>query len=59
MPGLTKEAFLALADQAGIQADASHLDELFIDVQAMFERLALLTQASIAREEPTSLAGLT
>ena len=46
-PDLTRERFLVLAEQAGFDPADPHLDELYLDVRLMFERLAVLDRAEV------------
>ncbi|MBI4282551.1 MAG: hypothetical protein HY672_03585 [Chloroflexi bacterium] len=43
-PELTCETFLTLARQQGLEMDIPHLQGLFPEVQAMFQRIKLLDQ---------------
>jgi hypothetical protein len=52
MAELDKEAFLALAKQAGFDPNDPHLDELFPDVQLMLARTELLLKAPTDNLEP-------
>ncbi len=51
-PELTKEAFLSMAEQAGFDRDDPHLEELFPDVQALYQRLAPLDDLDLTGLEP-------
>ncbi len=49
---LTKEAFLYLAQQAGLDVGDEHLDELFPYVQNALEGLAQLDEVAVEDFEP-------
>ena len=51
-PGLTYEAFLILAEQQGLAMDKAHLQELFGEVEAMFQRIALLRSVDYRPDAP-------
>ena len=54
IPEPTYEAFLALARQQGLEMDTPHLEELFPEVQAMFQRIRLLNQVDTSGIQPGS-----
>ena len=45
---LTYDAFLVLAEKAGLGGDSLHLEELFPEVKAMFHRIVLVNQLDVA-----------
>ena len=51
-PRLTYEAFLILAEQQGLAMDEAHLQELFGEVEAMFQRIALLRSVDYRPDAP-------
>ena len=53
-PDLTYEVFITLAQQQGFEMDIPHLEELFPEVQAMFQRIKLLDQVDTAGIQPGS-----
>lgn len=52
VPELTYDAFLALAQQQGLEMDTPHLKELFPEVQAMFRRIKLLHRVDTSGIQP-------
>ena len=54
-PDLTYEAFVTLAQQQGLEMDAAHLEELFPEVRAMFQRMKLLDQLPISGLQECSI----
>lgn len=55
MPGevpLTREAFLYLASEAGLDVNSPHMDELYPYVQEVLAGLAPLRGLEIAESEP-------
>ena len=55
-PLLTYEAFLTLAQQQGFEMDVPHLQELFPEVEAMFQRIRLLDQVDTSNIQPDSVS---
>ena len=51
---LTYAAFLTLARQQGFEMDILHLNGLFTEVQAMFQRIGLLDQVDTSGIQPGS-----
>jgi hypothetical protein len=49
---LTREAFLTLASAAGLDADSTHLEELYSFVQATLAGLQSLGEIDVAGAEP-------
>ena len=54
-PELTKEAFLSMAEQVGFRRDDPHLEELFPDVRALYQRLAPLDEFDLTGIEPAPI----
>jgi hypothetical protein len=55
MPGnvpLTKESFLYLAKEAGLDTSSPHMDELYQYVQIVFAGLQSLNSLDVAESEP-------
>ena len=55
-PALTYEAFITLAQQRGFEMDVPHLQELFPEVEAMFQRIRLLDQVDTSNIQPDSVS---
>ena len=53
-PDLTYDVFITLAQQEGFEMDLPHLEELFPEVQAMFQRMKLLDHVDTAGIQPGS-----
>jgi hypothetical protein len=51
-PDLTYDVFITLAQQQGFAMDMLHLEELFPEVQAMFQRVKLLDHVYTAGIQP-------
>jgi aspartyl-tRNA(Asn)/glutamyl-tRNA(Gln) amidotransferase subunit A len=52
MTDLTRDEFLTLAKQAGLDPADPHLDDLMPDVQTMLDRLVLMGAANVEAREP-------
>ena len=55
---LTKEEFVLLARNVGIEGDDAHLSALMTDVQGMLERVEFLSSAEFSNEEPNGVEGI-
>ena len=54
-PALTKEEFILLAKNVGIEGDDAYLSLLMTDVQGMLERVEYLSKAAFSNEEPNGV----